>query len=48
MTGTTRLEFVRISGSRSLASVELEHLDRASILIGPNGSGKSNFIRLLP
>ena len=45
MTGTTRLESVRIRGFRSLANVELSALGATSVLIGPNGAGKSNFIR---
>ncbi len=45
MTGTTRLESVRIRGFRSLADVELSNLGAASVLIGSNGSGKSNFMR---
>ena len=45
MSGTTRLESVRIRGFRSLAEVELSDLGATSVLIGSNGSGKSNFIR---
>ena len=45
MSGTTRLESVRIRGFRSLAEVELTDLGATSGLIGANGSGKSNFIR---
>ena len=45
MTGTTRLESVRIRGFRSLADVELSGLGATSVLIGSNGSGKSNFMR---
>ena len=45
MTGTTRLESVRIRGFRSLADVELSSLGATSVLIGSNGSGKSNFMR---
>lgn len=45
MTGTTRLESVRIRGFRSLADVELSELGSTSLLIGSNGSGKSNFMR---
>ena len=45
MTGTTRLESVRIRGFRSLADVELSDLGANSVLIGSNGSGKSNFMR---
>lgn len=45
MTGTTRLESVRIRGFRSLADVELSDLSATSVLIGSNGSGKSNFMR---
>ena len=45
MTGTTRLESVRIRGFRSLEEVALSNLGATSILIGSNGSGKSNFIR---
>ena len=45
MTGTTRLESVRIRGFRSLADVELSGLGANSVLIGSNGSGKSNFMR---
>ena len=45
MTGTTRLESVRIRGFRSLADVELSDLGATSVLIGSNGAGKSNFIR---
>ncbi len=45
MTGTARLESVRIRGFRSLADVELSDLGATSVLIGPNGSGKSNFMR---
>ena len=45
MSGTTRLESVRIRGFRSLAEVELSDLGPTSVLIGSNGSGKSNFIR---
>ena len=45
MSGTTRLESVRIRGFRSLAEVELSDLGATSVLIGANGSGKSNFIR---
>ena len=45
MTGTTRLESVRIRGFRSLADVELSGLGATSVLIGSNGSGKSNFLR---
>ena len=45
MTGTTRLESIRIRGFRSLEEVALSDLGATSILIGSNGSGKSNFIR---
>ena len=45
MTGSTRLESVRIRGFRSLADVELSSLGATSVLIGSNGSGKSNFMR---
>ena len=45
MTGTTRLESVRIRGFRSLADVELSGLGATSVMIGSNGSGKSNFMR---
>ena len=45
MTGTTRLESVRIRGFRSLADIELSDLSATSVLIGSNGSGKSNFMR---
>ena len=45
MTGTTRLESVRIRGFRSLADIELSGLGATSVLIGSNGSGKSNFLR---
>ena len=45
MTGSARIESVRIRGFRSLADVELSNLRDANVLIGSNGSGKSNFIR---
>ena len=38
MSGTTRLESVRILGFRSLAEVELSDLGATSVLIGSNGS----------
>lgn len=45
MTGTTRLESVRIRGFRSLADIELSGLGATTVLIGSNGSGKFNFMR---
>ena len=45
MTGSSKIESVRIRGFRSLADVELSNLRDANVLIGANGSGKSNFIR---
>ncbi len=45
MPEATRLKSIRISGFRSLESVELSDLGRATVLIGANGSGKSNFVR---
>ena len=45
MNGGTRIERVHVRGFRSLASVELDDLPRAAVLIGANGAGKSNFIR---
>ena len=45
MSNTPLIEHIRIQGFRSLASVELSEIPKATVLIGTNGSGKSNFIR---
>ena len=43
MSGNT-LDYISISGFKSIAAIERLHLRPINILIGPNGSGKSNFI----
>src|SRR5664279_2192570 len=38
------LDYVTMSGFKSIASIEKLELRPINVLIGPNGSGKSNFI----
>lgn len=40
------LDWITVSGFKSITSVEKLRLTPINILIGPNGSGKSNFIQL--
>jgi predicted ATPase len=44
MMSNNALDFVTISGFKSISSVEKLQLRPVNIVIGPNGSGKSNFI----
>ena len=42
---SSHIESVRIKGFRSLADIEINNLQMATVLVGANGSGKSNFVR---
>lgn len=41
---STALDYITVTGFKSIASIEKLPLKPVNVLIGPNGSGKSNFI----